>query len=269
MPARLWNARIVAASLALVSLGVFILSVVSLAARIRDYNQSPERQRFAFMPVNDRTFTFAGRSVTLSDEDHGDLSVVVLRYGERELRMTAPVKPLPPELPGLARHQDWLRVLRFVERGSGSSEEFNERLEQGRDRLVAVVRRPRIAPDPRTGEVPKGDWVFDFHELLPDGTLRSHTLREPKTKGDKNPKADELKPNTWEMDAAMALMPGSPPDSLNFGRPTASFKKDALTAAGWTMPAAVVSILALVACIAVVAAPRRSTVGKTGRSDRP
>jgi hypothetical protein len=259
---RAWNVRVLAASLALVSLGVFILSVVSLAARIRDYNQSPERQRFAFMPVGDRSFTFAGRPVGLSDDDRGDQSVVLVRYGERELRLTAPVKPLPPELPGLARHQDWLRVLRFAERGSGSSEEFQKSLNEGHDRLVVVVRRPRVAADPRTGEVPKGDWVFDFNELLPDGSIRSHTLREPKTKGDKNPKADELKPNTWEMDAAMSLMPGSPPDSLNFGRPTASFKKDALTVAGWTMPAAVVSILALVASLAVMAAPRRTRLQK-------
>jgi hypothetical protein len=252
------HARVVAAAVGLICLGLFILSLVSLGSRIRAFNSRPGRHAYAFIPLDLRSFTFAGRPVTLTDEDGPNGTVVAVKYGETTLKLPASLPPLPPELPGLARHADWLRVLRFADRGAGSSQEFQERLNQGQDRLVVVVRRPRTTADPRTGEVPAGDWVFDFHEFKPEGGFATHTLRMPKSKGDKTPKADELQPNTWEIDAAKTLMPQNPPDSLNFGRPTASFKDDALEAAGWTLPVAVVSALGLVACLAVLVAPRRT-----------
>jgi hypothetical protein len=248
---------VVAAAVGLICLGLFILSLVSLGSRIRAFNARPGRHAYAFIPLDVRAFTFAGKPVTLTDDDGPGGTVVSAKYGDATLRLPASVAPLPATLPGLARHADWLRVLRFADRGTDSSQEFQQRLNQGKDRLVIVVRRPRTTADPRTGEVPAGDWVFDFHELKPEGGFATHTLRMPKSKGDKTPKADELQPNTWEIDAARTLMPQNPPDSLNFGRPTASFKDDALKSAGWTLPAAVLSVLGLVACLAVLLAPRR------------
>jgi hypothetical protein len=247
-----------------VFLGVFAFSLFSLAQHIHDYNSKSERTPYVFKSVGDRTFTFAGRPVSLVDEDKEGQSVVVLRYGEKELRLVASIAPQDARLPGLVRHSDWLRVLRFAEFKGDSKEAFKEHLDQGNDRLVVLTRRPLTAPDPRTGDVWRRDWVFDFHELLPSGEIQTRALRYPKTKGDKDPRPDELRNNTWEMDAAMTLMPQNPPDSLNFGRPTTAFKDDALRTAGWTMPAAVISVLGLVACLAVLFSPRGRARPKGG-----
>jgi hypothetical protein len=121
-----------------------------------------------------------------------------------------------------------------------------------------AARRPLTGPDPRTGDVWRRDWTFDFHELLPDGTIQSASLRTPKTKGDKAPKPDELRPGTWEMEAALLLMPGTPPDSLNISRPAAAFKGDAVHAMGWTLPTAAAMALGFLAFAAMAGAPRRS-----------
>ena len=251
MPRRMW------VGLAAVSLAVFAVSVAALAGRIGAYNSGAGRTMYAFNEVHDRGFRFADREVSLTDEDRDGRSVVVVRYGDRELRLLASITPLSPQLPGLARHADWLRVLRFAPFQGRTKAEFKEHLDEGTDRLAIVTRRPAAAPDPHTGQVWSRDWLFDFHELLPDGTIRSESLKVPRTKGDKTPKQGELRAGTWQMDAAMGMMPGSPPDSLNFGRPTAAFKDDALKNAGWTLPAAVASALGLVACLAMRFGPRR------------
>lgn len=256
-PAAGSRGRVVAALAATACLVGVIVSVWSLAGRIHAYNTRPDRKVYTFMPVEVRSFAFAGRPVAIQDHQTESQTVVEITYGERSLRIPASIKPGPAELPGLARHADWLRVFRFAE-WRGSPEEFKARIDQGQDRLVVVIRRPRIAPDPRTGEVPRTEWLFDFHEFLPDGTIATHTLRYPKTRGDREPAPDELKRNTWEMDAAMSLMPGASPDTLSFGRPSASFKDDALRVAGWTFPTAVVSVLGLMASLVYLMAPRRA-----------
>jgi hypothetical protein len=237
-------------------LAVFVGSLWALAQRIGAYNAGAGRTMYVFNEVHDRGFEFAGRAVSLSDDDKEGQSSVIVRYGDVEKRLLAPVEPGAAEMPGLARHADWLRVMRFAPYVGASDREFKEHLDQGKDRLAIVTRRVG-ARDPHTGEVWNRDWQFEFDELLPDGTISTEVLRYPKTKGDKTPRAGELRPGTWEIDAAMRLMPGSPPDSLNFGRPTAAFKDDALKNAGWTLPAAVASALGLVACLGTLFAPRR------------
>ena len=240
--------------LALACLGVFALSLSALAGRIGAYNSASGRTMYTFREVHDRAFEFAGRAVSLTDEEKEGQTVVVVRYGERELRLLAGAPPLSPQLPGLARHADWLRVLRFTEYRPGVR--LREHLDQGNDRLAVVSRRAPTGPDPRTGEVWDRDWFFEFDELMPDGTIRGESLRCARTRGDKAPRPGELRAGTWEMDAAMGMLPGSPPDSLNFGRPTAAFRDVALRNAGWTLPAAVGSALGLVACLVGLLGPR-------------
>jgi hypothetical protein len=251
-------ARRIALILALACLAAFAVSVAGLIGRIRAFNTDAGRTMFTFKVVNDRGFRYADRAVSLMDEEKDGQTVVVVRYGERELRLLATIPPGSAQLPGLVRHSDWLRVVRFTAYQRG---DLREHLEKGNDRLAIVTRRPLTAPDPRTGQVWARDWLFEFHEFKPDGSVTSESLRYPRTKGDKDPRPGELRPNTWQMDAAMGMMPGSPPDSLNFGRPTAAFKDDALRNAGWTLPAAVVSALGLVACLAVLLGPRRAKGG--------
>jgi len=252
-------------ALALVCLAVFAVSLGTLAKRIREYNVGAGRTMFAFNEVHERGFQYAGRAVSLTDEEKDGRTVVVVKYGEQELRLPVPQvmqeRLGSAQLPGLARHADWLRVLRFTPFRGRTQAEFKGHLDQGTDRLAIVARRPAVGPDPHTGAVWSRDWLFEFHELLPDGQIASETLRYPRTKGDKGPKPGELRAGTWEMDAAMGMMPGSPPDSLNFGRPTAAFKDDALKNAGWTLPAAVASALGLVMSLALLLAPRGATTG--------
>lgn len=231
----------------LLCLAVFALSVWALLGRIETFNSG--RELYQFKDVTTWGFGWAGRDVTLSEETRENQVSVLVRYGDRELRLLATADKLGhPDLPPAIRHQDWLHVRRFAAYRPGQAPEA--------ERLIITTRRPLTAADPRTGSVWNRDWTFEFHELLTDGTIRTETLRYPRARGDKDPKPGELREGTWQKDAAMLMMPGSPPDTLNFGRPTASFKRDALRDAGWTFPAAIASGLGLIASLALLLAPR-------------
>ena len=246
------------AILAAAFLVALLASVYFMAGRAASFNATSERKLWVFKPVNLREFRLAGRDVTLTDAKtaEGEESLVV-KFGDRELVLTPFLTPGDANLPGLVRHTDWMKVLRFAEFGQRSAAEFQEHLDQGNDRLAIVVRRPLTGPDPRTGDVWQRDWTFDLHELLPDGSIRTEGLRFPKTRGDKTPKPNELKPGTWQMEAALHLMPKTPPDSLAIGRPTAAFRGDAMRSLGWTLPVSAISAPGLVVCIVLAAAPRR------------
>jgi hypothetical protein len=244
--------------LAAACLGGLLYSIVAMAHRVAAYNAQADRKLWVFQEVKTREFRFAGRDVSLTDSRAPDGSdLLTVKYGDKELKLVPSIKPRDARLPGLARHSDWLRVLRFAEYGKRSAEEFKAHLDEGTDRIVVATRRAPTGPDPRTGDVWRRDWTFDFHELMPDGMIHSESLRTPKTKGDKAPKADELKQGTWEMEAALLLMPGTPPDSLNISRPAAAFKGDAVPAMGWTLPTAAATALGFLAFAALAAAPRR------------
>lgn len=244
------RARITALALSLVSLGVFVLSVIVMSQRISAFYQNQDRKLYAFKAVGSRQFTFAGRPVSLADEGEGPETVVVLHYGDQQVRIPAGVAPKSEQMPGLSRHDDWLRVLRFAERGRTNPEEFQKLIDAGADRLAVVARRPIAGPDPRNNEVWRTDWKFEFYELLPDGSVKTETLLYPRNRPGKVAKPGQLQQGTWEMDAAMMLMPA-------FGRPNQSFTTDALRAMGWTLPAAAFSGLLLLGSLAFLFAPER------------
>lgn len=243
--------------LAVACLGVLGYSVVVMAQRVAAFNAKSNRKLWTFMEVNDRQFRFAGRDVSLTDVPGDAGELLVVKYGDRELKLTPSVKPGDARLPGLSRHKDWLKVLRFAEFGKRSVDEFKQHLDEGNDRIVVATRRSITGPDPRTGDVWRRDWTFDFHELLPDGTIRSESLRTPKTKGDKVPKPDELRVGTWQMEAALMVMPGTPADSLNISRPTAAFRGDAVSSMGWTLPTAAGATLGFLIFASLAASPKR------------
>jgi hypothetical protein len=247
------------ATLAIVFLAGLLASGYAMSSRAAAFNASQEKKLWAFQAVNLRNFRVGGRDVSIADAkapDGGEL--VNITFGDRELVITAPMKPGDAALPGLTRHTDWLRVLRFADHGNRTHDEFLAHLDEGNDRIAIVVKRPLTAPDPRTGDVWHRDWMFDFHELLSDGSIRTEGLRLPKTRGDKTPKPNELKAGTWQIEAALHLMPKTPPDSLAIGRPTAAFRGDAMKAMGWTLPAAALCASGLILCATLAAAPRRT-----------
>jgi hypothetical protein len=186
---------------------------------------------------------------TTPGQGAGDQTVVV-RYGDRELRVPATIVPASPRLPDLVRHRDWLQVFRFAERGHASIHEFESGIRTGhiRDRLAMVVRIPPPGNDrPAPGEVFRKDWSFDLYELRPDGGFDHERLAFPKGR---RTQPGELVEGTWEFYAAMLTMP-------TLGKPSPKFTGDSLPAMGWTLPVAGFSGLLLTFTAALLFAPQR------------
>jgi hypothetical protein len=249
------RARIPAALLSALSGVVMGVSVWSMAGRIAGYYERTGHALFVFREVGGRSFTFAGRGVTVTDEGEGPTTVVSVRYGERELRLPATREPGSAQIPGLARHDGWLKVLRFAERGRMSGAELQRRIEAGevRDRLVIVVRDPRRWADGRPhGEGQARDSLFIFHELLPDGSIRTERWGFPLSRRDSERAGagpPPLREDTWQYYAALSLIPSG-------SRPTPRFTSDAVRAMGWTLPGAAFSGLVLTLSVPWLLSPR-------------
>lgn len=241
--------------LAAASLAALAPSLWALGLRIVGYYRDNARELYVFSPLTAREFTYAGHPVSLTDTtDEAGNPAVRLRYGDQERFLPAPVDPYPEAVPGLLRHERWLRLLRFAARGRLSPEEFQRQIESGQiaDRLVVVAMRPRSGPDVRTGHTWRRDLSFDFYELLPDGSIATERLHYPTNRPGREPKPGQLHPGTWQMDAAMLLLrPGE--------APAQSFSNDAIEVLGWTLPVAAVSFLVLTLSLAFAAAPSRRT----------
>ena len=248
------RSRTLAGALAVLSLAALLLSVASMARRFAQVNRESDRKLYAYTPVDDREFIYAGRPVTITDAVNaaGDVTVEV-RYGDTLVRLPATVQPGSPQLPGLERHREWLAVVRFAERGPGSYRDFRKRLDAGEvpDRLVIVTRRPLPGADPKSyGQVWRKSWTFDFHELMPDGTVRREQLGFPSGRSNTAARPGELLDGTWQMALARRVMPGH-------AAPAPKFLGDAVSDAGWRLPVAGVSALVLTLSLAWWRAPER------------
>jgi hypothetical protein len=284
------RARTIAALIALAALVGVGAGGWSMARRVAAFNSASTRELFVFMPVNTREFRFAGRDVTMTDErDENGRDWVVLRYGPDEARLLASIPPGPAELPGLLRHDDWLRVLRFVPRRGIAFDELERRVKAGEiaDRLVVVTRNPRAGADPTTyGEVARSDWTFEFYELLAEtGGFTHQRLRFPETarslrrrqnaardkdKAIPERRDDELKHGTWEFEAAMFTMPAGWLSAPGGGEAPPTFAGDAVHALGWTLPVTSISFVAFaLAAAALASARRRPDLKGLGSDQRP
>ncbi|MCC6659612.1 MAG: hypothetical protein IT437_01875 [Phycisphaerales bacterium] len=248
--------RTLAAVLAAVSAAVMGLSVWRMASRVSAYYEATGHRLYVFREVQDRAFRFAGRPVTIADTDNPP--GVIVRYGDRELPIPATREPKSIQLPGLARHADWLRVLRFAERDRMTSDELERAIDEGRvaDRLVIVVLDPRRWADGRPlGEGQATDALFTLHELVPDGSIRTEQYSFPLSAraAAAKPPAWGPKPlpeDTWQYYASLWLMPRG-------SKPTPRFTTDAVRSLGWTLPTAAFSGLVLTLCLPFALAPRR------------
>lgn len=261
------RSRVIAWSAAGLSLVVLLVSGVGMARRISAFHRREPPRVWAFQPVGERAFGYAGRSVSLVDERDAQGDWLVVRYGDEEARLRVTI-PGNPNLPGLLPHNDWMRVLRFAESSGVSIGQLQERIAAGqeRDRLVIVTRTPMPGSDPETyGAVNKKGWTFDFYEFLPEGRIEHEQLGFPvrarpsltravKGEAPKKPLRPVVQEGTWQFQAAMHVMP------TGQGPATQGFRNDALSAAGWTLPAASLSFLALMASLALALAPRRRGV---------
>lgn len=266
--------RVTIGLIALTSLVSLLGTGYLLAHRVADFHRENPPSTFGFIPVNDRAFKYAGRDVTITQEtvpltdiqaqgaEQAQAMFVTITYGQEVLRLRATI-PGQYELPGLQQHRDWLLIARFAELTGRDIRQFDADVKAGilPDRLAIATRTPRPGSDPRTwGSVWKKDWTFDLYELLPDGTISHERLKYPTARGLTQPRPGELQENTWQFQAALQLMP----QAGGVG-PTRNFWGDALTAAGWTLPAAAFSGLLFTISIVFAFAP----VAKGGVSFRP
>ena len=252
-------ARTIALTLGILSLLGAIGAGIIMARRVAEYNRLSGRIIYAFMPVADNAFTYASRQVSFTDipASPGASAAVRLAYADTELVIPAsiPARAHTEHLPGLARHEDWLRVYRFAPLTGTTFERLSEDIKAGRvaDRLVVVVRSLRPGADPETwGAVWRHDWIFDLHELFPDGTIRSERFSYPRSRrgarADESPGPPELDPRSWQFQAASAAMPaGSQPRIVAGDSP--------LRAVGWTFPVAAGCVFLSIALILIALAP--------------
>lgn len=252
------RSRLIAAAFAVGGLIGLGFSTGLMVKRVRAFHEANPRTVYAFQPVDSRTFTFAGRDVSLVDDKaNPDGPKLLVTYGGDSLLLDVAI-PGRYELPGLKSHEDWMKVLRFLPRTGLDEAQFAAALNSGKDRLAIVTRTPPKGVDPASwGSVWKTAWVFDFYELMPQGGFFHKTLNYPtKTHGRsmEKPKEGELQENTWEFQAALQLMP----QAGQVG-PTHNFYGDALAAAGIALPGAAFSGLAAALGVAFVFAPRRRT----------
>lgn len=245
--------------------GVMLASGRLMARRIASFHEANKRELYAFRVINNREFSFKGRLVRFEDDRTDPLQpVLVVHYGDAIDRIPISIPPEPDsprwKLPDMLVHEDWLRVLLMAPREGMTYTEWQRKLDTDEleTRLILATRVPRPGSDPETwGSVWKKDWVFDFYELMPDGTFLQHErLKYPTTRGVEEPKAGELRENTWQFQAALQTMP----QAGKIG-PTHNFFGDAIEAAGWTLPAAAFSGLGGTVASVFAFAPRRRSVG--------
>jgi hypothetical protein len=237
----------------------------SMGGRITAFHEANKREVFAFRRINNREFSFKERVVRFEDDLSDPAApVLVVHYADATERIPVSIPPEPRsprwKLPDMLPHEDWLRVLLMAPREGMSFEEWQRRLDADQldTRLILASRVPRPGSDPATwGSVWKKDWVFDFHELMRDGTIHRHPrLKYPSTRGVQEPKPGELHENTWQFQAALQTMP----QAGKIG-PTHNFFGNAIAAAGWTLPTAAFAGLAGTVASVFAFAPARRARG--------
>lgn len=240
--------------------------------RLAEANRTSEKELFVFQVLDDREFQFARRPVRIIDwaDERGE--GVDIHFGDEILRLLAPFPSASSQLPGLVRHDRWLRVLRFAPRRGVSMEELERRIASGElsDRLTVVVVLPRPGSDPETwAKVWHREITFDVYEFLGDGSIvherfdypesdRSLARRQAKARREGRPipqrSPTDLVEGTWQYHAALLAIPK--------GRePTPRFIADGWESAGWPLPTAMACVglacLTLIFGLGEVAAARR------------
>lgn len=221
------------------------------------------------IPAQDFTFLGAPASVHTVDPplgvDQRPTLVVTWRGETTSVEIEKGIYD-DPRLPGLLRHDDWLRILVMAE-GARSREELDRKIAEGsvQPRLVIAMRFPAENYDPGSwGSVRRREWRYRFLELLPES--RSP---EKKTEWFEGTYADLDKlgdpayvrssgreSEVWKYAAMQHVTP-----TLLFRSKNKSID-DAMRAMGWTWPLAGVSIMALVVGALIIAvAPSRASGG--------
>ena len=88
--------RTIALALAAAALASTLAGGFFMARRVGVHNETSDRRIYGFINIGERSFAFASRDVTLTDEPDGHGGeVLVVRYGEEELRLRPTRTPDP------------------------------------------------------------------------------------------------------------------------------------------------------------------------------
>lgn len=262
----------------------------TLALRIRDFNERNPRTAPFFQSIAVTAFEYRDLTVRITDaEDDEGEPVVRVEYGEEIAAIPVGV-PNPLELPGLARHTDWLGVFLIGEPEGRTYEEFQAAVRSGEitPRLVLVSRHLNPGVDDSVlglevdeesrerGETMRKRWTFGFLELLPGGGFRQWQRKYPESLrafegrtqaamlGGAPPPTrdpDELVEDSWEWHAALQVIPAGK-------APSRSFRNDALAMSGWAFPVAALGVLGLVASLAFALKPSKAARWNTAEQAR-
>lgn len=254
------NHKLIGLILAVACTAVFLTSVIEMARRVSTAHKQSGHETYVFSRLNVRSFNYAGRPVTIEDDtdEHGQRFVVV-RYSDETLRLPVTI-PGTEGLPGLAPYENWLGVLRFAPLSGRTVQKLQQEIDSGtvRDRLAIVTRTPRPGSEAGSwSEVWRHDWIFDFYEFMPDGSIEHDRRRFPVSKGyGRNAGSDdwgieELAEGSWQFQAALLVMPKT-------RSPKYTFVDDGRASMGWTLPVASLSSLGLIAAIVIAYSPRRN-----------
>lgn len=201
----------------LVSAATFFGAAVPMALRIRDFNQTAHHASFHVDAYASRRVHLAGFPPVLvedhqpSEAERAELPTdfaFKITYGEPTSARTkiVPVhRPPAPDMPGLEMYDEWAKLLAINEvqrdaAGRPSPKPGSEKL------MLAVRRTPQGFDDETWGSVRRTEWLFDFHEFKPDGTIVSTTRRWPM--------ANPMREEAFQKRAAEAAAgkDGKPPD---------------------------------------------------------
>lgn len=273
----------------LICLGAFALSTWAMSARIAAFNEQAAFVRFHAEPVVARVFRLEGwPEGTLTDRtDELGRSFLELTYGGKSTWI--PVKTPPAkDLPNLSAYDECVKVLAFNQ--VEAAPDGSARAVPGTTRLWIVTRNTPTGYDPDAwGSVRKSEWVFTFHELLPDGTLTIEQRRWPRgymgertlqsmaaeaaRSGPSAPveqrraaelaKIEPLKERSPEYFAAMHVIP-----KINV--PQYKFEDTALqfSVLGWTIPVSGFSMLGALLSLGFAFAPPRPTAESAALTSR-
>lgn len=285
--------RLLGAALLTLSLLLLALSGWHMSARVSEFH----RQMTGTGPIVfdfDRAFArsitfdagpFKGRSLTLTDTWIGDPDDPQRRRPGLRIDWDAASTTIPVIAPldragrlsnmdGLEIYEESLAVLSFVPIIDG------RRLPPDSQhlRMVVVARRTDFDPD-TWGAVRVRDWVFQFVELLPDGSLRPAPDQPPRLMqfrdrrgripaevsareelaaanpatpppplppdGPRLTSVEPIEERTWEWQAALHALPKGQVSRYRF-------QTTAVSAMGWTLPAAGLAVLGALAGLAVL-----------------
>jgi hypothetical protein len=246
---------------------IFLVSCLFMSLRISDHYRAAPPPGYLLKSIDARTFPLWGRQVTFTDaktDDPPGRAALRIQYGDSEL--TLPVhRPKVPSHKDLGAYDEWLAVAAFAKLERGSVP-LDLDLGQAKDFRVALVKR-NAAPghdDEMGGLVGRKLWTFDIIEFEKDGSLTQRRLQFPSVeymtgkeylpalRADPQAKVEPIGERSWEFQLALLAIPRLHISNYRY-------RHTAVSAMGWTFPAAGFSMMGLVAGIAVM------QIGRIGR----